>query len=55
MNNKEIIQMLIDTNEPWNMLNIFVKMTEDEKDYITKERFRINMENRMARKNSKTK
>jgi hypothetical protein len=55
MNNQEIIQMLIDTNEPMKMLNIFVKMTEDERHYITEERIRINMENRMARKNSKTK
>jgi hypothetical protein len=55
MNNQEIIQMLIDSNEPMKMLNIFVKMTEDEKEYITKERMRINMEDRMARKNSKTK
>jgi hypothetical protein len=55
MNNQEIIQMLIDSNEPMKMLNIFVKMTEDEKDYITKERIRIDMVNRMARKKSKTK
>jgi len=53
MTNQEIIQMLIDTKEPLKHLHIFVKMTEDEKHYITDERFRIAMEERKARKNKR--